>query len=109
MFAVLFVVSLMFFAPAAAADCFDDTPKTPFEEVVCADPELSALLTDINDLYERLEKASLKPMPLKTERKNWLKKRKNSRNAPRKIRNACWTFLKRKKKDSQNWLQRGQS
>ena len=86
MFAVLFVVSLMFFAPAAAADCFDDTPKTPFEEVVCADPELSALLADINDLYERLEKASLKPMPLKTERKNWLKKTENKREKAGKKR-----------------------
>lgn len=97
MFAVLFVVSLMFFAPAAAADCFDDTPKTPFEEVVCADPELSALLADINDLYERLEKASLKPMPLKTERKNWLKKTEKFSQCPEKNPECLLDVFEKKK------------
>jgi uncharacterized protein len=60
-------------APAASFDC--GKAATPAEKAICADPELSKLDSELNDVYSTAVGLTKSSSKLRSEQRDWLKRR----------------------------------
>lgn len=95
-----FIAALIFACSVLAAepaDCESDAPKTPFQEALCADPELNALNADVSQIYDDLEKRLSDSSFLKKNRAQWEKGAAAFKGCPEKSADCLLSLFEKKK------------